>query len=86
MQKKLEKAVPELKGSFLSRYKLKKSCNNEKVRAIKITRDDDEEVLDVDEADEFYHSNWTQQQIKDAKQKVMKVDGIKKENALFVRK
>ena len=68
MKKKLEKAVPELKGSFLSRYKLQKSCNNEKVHAIKITRE--EEVLDVDE-DEFYNANWTQEQIKEAKMKVM---------------
>ena len=64
---------------------MQKSCNNEKVHAINIPRENEVAADDVDES-EFYNANWTQKQIKEAKKKVMEEDGIKKENELFVRK
>jgi len=91
MKRTLEEAVPitNVKGKspFLSRHLLKKSCNNEQVRAIKIPTRENEEVAaddDVDES-EYYNTNMKPGQLREVKEEIMKMEGIKNAREIQVR-
>ena len=88
MKKTLEKTVDitneKGKSPFLSRHKLQKSCNNEKVHPINIPRENEVAADDVDES-EYYSVNMLPGQLREVKQGIMKREGIKNERLIDVR-
>ena len=73
------------KSPFLSRYKLQKSCNNEKVHAIKIPMRKNEVAEDDVDESEYYSADMKPGQLREVKEEIMKREGIKNEREIQVR-
>ena len=88
MKKTLEKTVDitneKGKSPFLSRHKLQKSCNNEKVHPINIPRENEVAADDVDES-EYYSVNMKPGQLREVKEEIMNREGITNEKDIQVR-
>ena len=63
---------------------MQKRCNNEKVHAINIPRENEVAADDVDES-EYYSVNMLPGQLREVKQGIMKREGIKNEREIQVR-
>ena len=63
---------------------MQKSCNNEKVHAINIPRENEVAADDVDES-EYYSVNMEPGQLREVKEEIMKREGIKNEREIQVR-